>query len=135
PPSLATLIRYVERGRLDEVPGLSFFSSSSKRISSGVKTTSGAVSGADRWIIVSQKILQLRMHRMARKLLSGPALSNFASSVLQPVLRILWKVSIFQRCVYQFSFSTACSRETTSTLVISVHSIGSRSCGGSCSLA
>jgi hypothetical protein len=51
---------------------------------------------------------------------------SFTSSALQPDFRILWKVSIFQRMAYQFSFSTASLRDLIGRSVTSFQSIGSR---------
>ena len=44
------------------------------------------------------------------RLTSRSAVRSFTSSALQPDFSILWKVSIFQRIAYQFSFSMASLR-------------------------
>ena len=45
------------------------------------------------------------------RLASRSAARSLASSALQPDLRILWKVSLFHRMAYQFSFATASVRD------------------------
>lgn len=91
-----------------------------------VKARSGEMFGSERLIIVSQKMRQPSMHRMERKLTSRSAVRGFDASALQPDFRILWKVSIFQRWLYQRIFSRASRREITGKSKISFQSILSR---------
>ncbi len=76
-------------------------------------------SGQTRLIVVIQKIRQLRMQYTEIRLTSRSAVRSLDSSALQPDFRILWKVSIFHRMAYQWSFSMASSREHTGKLVMS----------------
>src|ERR1700733_15062100 len=85
--------------------------------------------------MVIQKILQLRIVRIAMRFTSRSAVLSFASSALHPDLRILWKVSIFHLCEYHSNFSIASRQERTGRLVSSFHSILSRSFGSSISVA
>ena len=77
-------------------PFLSLTNWSSNRVKL-VKDSYGEALGIARLIIVSQKMRQLRMHRIERKLTSRSAVRSFDASALQPDFRILWKVSIFHR--------------------------------------
>ena len=65
----------------------------------------------------------------AIKFVNRSAVRSRESSARQPDLRILWKVSIFQRMAYQWSFSMASSGEHTGKLVMSFQSIGARPLG------
>ena len=76
----------------------------SRRSSVSVSATRGSASGVARLIMVIQKMRQLRMHSTAIRFTSRGAVRSLASSARAPDLRILWKVSIFQRNAYQFSF-------------------------------
>ena len=97
---------------------LSVASRLNRSISKGVNATFALVLCVDRFIIVSQKMRQLRMQKVASKLTSRSAVRNFDCSAWQPDLRILWKTSILQRSAYHWSFSMACTREVTGRLVI-----------------
>ncbi len=91
-----------------------------------VSATVGGAAGATRFIMVIQKIRQLRMQNTAIRFTMRSAARSFEASALQPDFRILWKVSIFQRIAYQESFSNASLRERTGRFVISFQSIFSR---------
>jgi hypothetical protein len=75
--------------------------------------------------MVIQKMRQLSRQRMAIKLTIRSAARSLTSSALKPDLRILWKISIFQRVAYQFSFSTASLRDRMGRSVMSFQSIPS----------
>jgi putative transposase len=62
------------------------------------------VSGWARADMVSQKIRQLTTATKAKNLTSRSAVRRRTSSALQPDFMILWKVSIFQRIAYHWSF-------------------------------
>ena len=68
---------------------------------------SGDTFGAARAIIVSHKTRQLKMQNTAIKLARRSAVRSFESSARQPLFKILWKTSIFQRIAYQLIFSIA----------------------------
>src|SRR4051812_44888327 len=99
--------------------GLGLMSSSRILISVGVSAVSAGASGAVRLSMVSQKIRQLTIQYTAIKLARRSAVRSLDSSALQPDLRILWKVSIFHRSAYHWSFSMAATRESTGRLVMS----------------
>src|ERR1700723_2607436 len=50
---------------------------------------------------------QLRMQNSEKRFANRSAVRNLDSSALQPDLRILWNISIFQRIAYHSSFSMA----------------------------
>src|SRR3954470_17130257 len=79
----------------------------------------GEAVGATRFIIVIQKMRQLRMQNTAIRLTILSAARSLEASALQPDFRILWNVSIFQRIAYQASFSNASLRDRTERFVIS----------------
>jgi hypothetical protein len=85
--------------------------------------------------MVIQKMRQLGMQRIAIRFTSRSAVLSFASSALQPDLRILWNVSIFHRCAYHSSFSIASRQERTDRSVSGFQSIFSRPFGLPFSLA
>ena len=91
--------------------------------SPGGRTNKGEAVGAARFIIVIQKIRQLRMQNTAIRLTILSAARSFEASARQPDFRILWNVSIFQRMAYHASFSTASLRERMGRFVISFQSI------------
>lgn len=99
---------------------------SSCSISVSVNASSVAACDADRPIIVSQNMRQLRTQNTAIRLVSQSAVRSLDSSALQAELRILWKISIFQRMAYHSSFSIASARDLTGRSVISLHSMRAR---------
>src|SRR5205807_7593059 len=108
---------------------LSWISRSSTCISMVVSARVGEAVGATRFIIVIQKMCQLRMQNTAIRLTILSAARSLEASALQPDFRILWNVSIFQRIAYQASFSNASLRDRTERFVISFQSIFARSFG------
>lgn len=108
---------------------------SSTSISASVNASLGLARGSARLSIVSQKLRQLRMQKIAIRLVNRSAVRSCESSALQPDFRILWKVSIFQRIAYQSIFSTASALERTGRLVMSFHCRGARPEGASRSCA
>src|SRR3954449_405344 len=89
----------------------------------------GEAVGATRFIIVIQKMRQLRMQNTAIRLTIRSAARSLDASALQPDFRILWNVSIFHRIAYQVSFSSASLRDRIGRFVISFQSIFSRPVG------
>ena len=71
--------------------GISATSWSSSRISSAVNATSGSASGAARFIMVIQKIRQLRMASTETRFTRRLAVRSLEVSALQPDFNILWK--------------------------------------------
>ena len=65
-----------------------------------VNTSWAGSAGFTRWIIVIQKARQLRMQNTATNRVRRSVVRSLDSSARQPDLRILWKVSIFQRKAY-----------------------------------
>jgi hypothetical protein len=60
-----------------------------------------------RLVMVSQKTRPLKMQNTAGRFTRREAVFSRACSARQPDLRILWKISIFQRSAYHCTFSTA----------------------------
>jgi hypothetical protein len=65
-----------------------------------VRAICGKAFEQSRFIIVIQKILQLKMQKIEIKFTSRSAVRSFDDSALHPDFKILWNVSIFHRMAY-----------------------------------
>jgi hypothetical protein len=75
------------------------------------------------------EVRQLRMQNITRRLTRRSAVRCFDCLARQLIFRMLWKVSIFLRCAYQFGFSVACRRDVIGRSARSLRSVQSRSRG------
>ena len=84
---------------------------SSRRVSRLVLASSGEAVGTTRFIMVIQKMRQLRTQNTAIRFTIRCAVRSFDASALQPDFRTLWNVSTFHRTAYQEIFPIAVYEE------------------------
>ena len=89
----------------------SWMSMSSRRVSRLVLASSGEAVGTTRFIMVIQKMRQLRTQNTAIRFTIRCAVRSFDASALQPDFRTLWNVSTFHRTAYQEIFPIAVYEE------------------------
>src|SRR6266853_2098553 len=89
PNPLSITHKFSAKGKPQLDVGQAGQTSPNDRVSGAVNASVGEASGTARFIIVSQKILQLRMQKTAIKLVSRWAVRSRDSSALQPDFRIL----------------------------------------------